>query len=66
MDDRKSLLSSFDTVRRDIDTSGTMKGIDSFTGRAFDMVASGAVRKALDLTREDPRTRTATRAPSSS
>ena len=57
MDDRKSLLGSFDTVRRDIDTTGTMKGIDSFTARAFDMVASGAVRKALDLKREDPRSR---------
>ncbi|MGL4554838.1 MAG: DUF1501 domain-containing protein, partial [Gemmataceae bacterium] len=57
MDDRKALLGSFDTVRREIDASGTMKGIDSFTGRAFDMVASGAVRKALDLSREDPRTK---------
>jgi len=57
MDDRKSLLSSFDDVRRDIDASGTMKGLDSFTGRAFDMVASGAVRKALDLSREEPRSR---------
>jgi hypothetical protein len=57
MDDRKTLLTSFDELRRDIDATGTMKGIDSFTTRAFDMVASGAVRKALDLTREDPRTR---------
>jgi hypothetical protein len=57
MDDRKHLLSNFDELRRDIDATGTMKGIDSFTTRAFDMVASGAVRKALDLTREDPRTR---------
>jgi hypothetical protein len=57
MDDRKSLLSGFDNLRRDIDATGTMKGLDSFTVRAFDMVASGAVRKALDLTREDPRSR---------
>jgi hypothetical protein len=56
-DDRKSLLSSFDDVRRDIDASGTMKGLDSFTTQAFDMVASGAVRKALDLTKEEPRSR---------
>ena len=34
-----------------------MTGMDTFTGRAFDMVASGAVRKALDLTSEEPRTR---------
>jgi hypothetical protein len=57
MDDRKSLLARFDNVRRDIDASGTMKGLDAFATRAFDMVASGAVRKALDLTREDPRIR---------
>jgi len=57
MDDRKSLLANFDDVRRDIDATGTMKGIDSFTARAFDMIASGTVRKALDLTKEDPRSR---------
>jgi hypothetical protein len=55
MEDRKSLLSSFDEMRNDIDATGTMKGIDSFNTRAFDMVSSGAVRKALDLKREDPR-----------
>jgi hypothetical protein len=57
LDDRKSLLSTFDSVRRDVDASGTMKGIDSFNGRAFDMIVSGAVRRALDLNREEPRTR---------
>jgi hypothetical protein len=55
MDDRKQLLTSFDTVRRDIDRGTTMTGLDAFTGRAFDMIASGAVHKALDLKREDPR-----------
>jgi len=34
-----------------------MKGMDTFVGRAFDMVASGTVRKALDLKHEDPRVR---------
>jgi hypothetical protein len=57
MDERKDLLSTFDDVRRDIDASGTMRGLDSFTTRAFDMVASGAVRRALDLSQEEPRTR---------
>jgi hypothetical protein len=55
--ERKDLLSQFDTVRREIDASGTMRGMDSFTGRAFDMIASGTVRKALDLRNEDPKTR---------
>jgi hypothetical protein len=57
LDDRKTLLSSFDGLRRDLDASGTMTGMDSFTTRAFDLVVSGTVRKALDLNQEDPRTR---------
>jgi hypothetical protein len=57
MDDRKDLLGKFDSVRREVDATGTMKGMDAFTGRAFDMVASGVVRKALDLKGEDPKTR---------
>src|SRR5262249_10185700 len=57
VEDRKGLLASFDQVRRDIDTSGTMVGQDAFTVRAFDMVASGLVRRALDLSREEPRSR---------
>ena len=57
MEDRKGLLAKFDQARRDVDASGTMAGLDAFTARAFDMVASGAVRKALDLSREDPRVR---------
>jgi hypothetical protein len=57
MGDRQDLLTKFDTARREIDASGTMKGMDAFTGRAFDMISSGAVRKALDLKNEDPRTR---------
>ena len=57
MGDRKELLSTFDTVRRDIDGSGAMRGMDAFGQRAFDMIASGTVRAALDLTKEDPRTR---------
>ena len=57
LEDRRSLLQSFDTIRRDIDASGAMQGLDSFTGRAFEMIASGTVRRALDLSREDPRVR---------
>lgn len=56
-EDRKTLLKSFDNVKRELDSSGTMQGMDAFKARAFDMVASGAVRKALDLSGEEPRTR---------
>jgi hypothetical protein len=57
LDDRKALLGHFDDVRRDIDASGTMVGMDGFNTRAFDMISSGSVRKALDLTTEDADTR---------
>ena len=55
--DRQDLLQRFDTARRDIDASGAMAGMDAFTQRAFDMVASGSTRRALDLSQEDPRVR---------
>jgi hypothetical protein len=57
VDDRRDLLTRFDSVRRDLDASGSMTGMDAFATRAFDMIASGTVRRALDLSREDPRVR---------
>jgi len=57
LDQRKALLAGFDDVRRDLDTNGTMAGMDSFTTRAFDMVTSGIVRDALDLNKADAKTR---------
>ena len=57
LDERKELLDGFDDVRRDIDASGTMSGLDSFNQRAFDMITSGTVRNALDLSKEDPNVR---------
>jgi hypothetical protein len=55
--ERRGLLERFDDARREVDQTGTMRGMDVFTQRAFDMVASGATRRALDLAQEDPRTR---------
>jgi hypothetical protein len=57
LDQRKTLVAGFDDVRRDIDASGTMSGMDSFTTQAFDMVTSGVVRDALDLNKADAATR---------
>ena len=56
LDARKTLLDSFDDTRRDIDASGTMAGIDSYTERALEMVSAGVVRTALDLKKEDAKT----------
>lgn len=57
VDDRRSLLASFDTLRKDIDATGTMQGLDAFTERAFDIILSGRVHNALDLQKEDPKVR---------
>jgi len=53
--ERSSLLKSLDTIRRDIDSSGQMDALDSFTKTAIDVVTSGRVADALDLKKEDPR-----------
>jgi uncharacterized protein DUF1501 len=57
LDDRRSLLNRFDDVRRDIDASGTMRGMDAYTEKAIEMVTAGVVRTALDLTKEDAKVR---------
>jgi hypothetical protein len=57
LDDRKTLLDAFDTTRRDIDATGTMAGLDEFSGRALEMVTGGVVRTALDLGKEPPKSR---------
>jgi hypothetical protein len=53
--DRKTLLRSFDTLRREIDATGTMQGMDHFTQQAFGLLTSSKLANALDLSREDPR-----------
>lgn len=52
LSNRKQLLSSFDTLRRDIDASGTLEGMDSLTQQAFDILTSSALADALDVSRE--------------
>jgi hypothetical protein len=56
LDDRRSLLSTFDDVRRDIDASGTMAGMDAYAEKAIEMVTAGRVRDALDIRKEDKKT----------
>ncbi len=54
LQDRRKLLASLDTIRRDIDNSGTMEGLDAFGQRAFDVLTSSKLLDALDLSKEDP------------
>jgi hypothetical protein len=57
LEDRKALRDAFDGIHRDLDTSGTLKGLDAFSTQALDLVVSGKVRNALDLTKEEARSR---------
>src|SRR5688572_11374736 len=52
--DRKSLLGKLDTVKRSIDSSGNLQGLDRFEGQALDMIVRGA-GEAFDITKEDPK-----------
>jgi hypothetical protein len=55
--DRRQLLASFDRFRRDVDASGSMAGLDSFTEQAFGVLTSSRLLQALDVSKEDPRLR---------
>jgi hypothetical protein len=57
LQNRKALLEHFDTLRRDIDASGVIGGMDAFSQQAFELVTSPKVQEAFDLTREDPKLR---------
>jgi len=50
---RTNLLGSLDNIRRDIDSSGQLDALDSYTQRAVEMVTSGDVADALDLSKEN-------------
>lgn len=55
--DRRALLSGLDRLRKDADSSGMMDAVDSFTSRAVGVITSGKMANALNLDKEDPRTR---------
>lgn len=55
--DRGRLLREFDTLRRDIDRSGTLEALNGFKAQAMEMVTGDEVREAFDLNRESPELR---------
>ncbi len=57
LNDRRRLLSRFDSLRREIDAHGAVEGVDSNTALAFDVLTSSKLVDALDLSKEDPRVR---------
>ena len=50
--DRQTLLKRFDTVRRDLDKTGSMTAMDAFSRKAVELVTSPKARDAFDLARE--------------
>ena len=55
--DRRQLLASVDRLRREMDNTGKMEGLDAFTQQALGVLTSSALADALDVSREDPRVR---------
>lgn len=54
LDDRRSLLAGIDNVKREIDRSRLMDGLDAFDQQAFNIILSRS-QQAFDLKYEDPR-----------
>jgi hypothetical protein len=57
LENRRSLLGQIDTLRREVDRSGTFDGIDAFTRQATEIVTSAKARDAFDLSQEPKETR---------
>lgn len=53
VDSRRSLLATFDKLRRDIDETGVMEGLDTFKSQALEMVSGDRMRAAFDLSQEE-------------
>src|SRR6185295_1906343 len=55
--DRKRLLTSFDTLRRDLDATGSMWALATITEKALGVLTSSKLLEALDLSREPAKVR---------
>jgi len=53
LDRRADLLRTFDTIQRDLDNpQGSLAAVDAFQAQALDMITSGKVRDAFDVSKE--------------
>jgi uncharacterized protein (DUF1501 family) len=55
--DRKTLLGGFDQLRREVDASGELAGLDAINEQAFNILTSTKLAEALDISQEDPAVR---------
>jgi Protein of unknown function (DUF1501) len=51
---RRALLEDFDRLRRDLDQSGTMAGLNASGRQAVDLVLGRRAQEAFDIEREEP------------
>ena len=56
LDDRRQLLASLDSFRRQVERSRAIGSFDAIQHRALDILTSSRLAQAFDLSREDPRT----------
>jgi hypothetical protein len=54
--DRQKLLTCFDNLRRDVDNSGMLEGMDAFNQEAVDVITSNRLLDALQIQNEDKKT----------
>lgn len=54
LENRRSLLTQVDSIRRDLDSAGEMAELDRFYREGLDMVVSEQALKAFDIAKEDP------------
>jgi hypothetical protein len=57
LEERRSLVRHFDTMRRQLDGTHTAQAMDRFSQEAYEFVIGPAARTAFDINREDPRLR---------
>ncbi|MFK7777896.1 MAG: DUF1501 domain-containing protein [Gimesia sp.] len=54
LENRTTLLSELDSIRRKVDASGMMDAMDRFSQQAVSILTSGHLADAMDLSKEDP------------
>jgi len=55
LSDRKHLLTTFDSLRKEWDRDGSLTGMDAHQQRALEVLLSSKLVQALDLSQEDPK-----------
>ncbi len=56
LQDRNALLASVDRIKRDVDLTGSMDGMDAFTQQALGILTSSKLVDAMDISKESPET----------